>query len=175
MSDQGKQLAELDQELWQLFNPRNGDSRTGSREEQSVCGGGFSIDYFGERETRLTALLQNYGIDVEAIKREYKRGLAESKEAYQDILSSKPAEHSKNFQNALSRHISALAIKKAFIRARIFHTTFEAAEKSFGRRAVTDFMDASKADEFYEAAHQKVFPPGYPYHSLEHQEFRYLE
>jgi hypothetical protein len=36
-------------------------------------------------------------------------------------------------------------------------------------------MDSSRADHLYEIAHKEAFPPGYPYHPLEPQQFRYLE
>jgi hypothetical protein len=44
-------------------------------------------DCNADLEVQFKALIQESGIDVEAIKSEYKRAVAESKEAYKDALS----------------------------------------------------------------------------------------
>ena len=176
MSDQHQRLQHYipAPDSTQLWNPPN-DSQAVTSKLQQVDESDRDADFLRKVEVQFLALIQKSRLGDEVIESEYKRAMAECKEAYKDALSWRSVEHSNSFRDALGRLLGSLAVKKGMQRAEIFHLVFEAAEKRHGRPATTEYMDSSRADHLYEIAHQKAFPPGYPYHPLEPQQFRYLK
>jgi cadmium resistance protein CadD (predicted permease) len=162
------------QELTQLLHSPDHPSATDSM-PQPTDDRGRNTDFLDEIEVRVGALIQESAIDVEAIESEFKRATVESKEAYKGVLLWRSVEYSNCFRESLGRLLGSLAVKKGILRAKIFHLAFKEAERMFGRLATTEYIDSSRADHLYEIAHKEAFPPGYPYHPLEPQQFRYLE
>ena len=145
MSAQSQQRNSLAMESIQFLNSQE-DSETRTSNQQPTDQHRRHPDFLNQIEVKIAAVLQESGIEVEAIKSEYRRAVTEGREACEDALSWRSTEHSNRFQGAVGRFLSSLAMRKGMKRAEIFDMTFRAAERSLGRLVTSVYMNSSRAD-----------------------------
>jgi len=131
--------------------------------------------FFTGLDEHVEKVIQEANIDHRAIESEYRRALPDSKKAYIDAQTWRPNEHSNQFKHTLGALLGAEALNKGKKRAEIFQAIFKASQARFGTVATLEHMTSARAEILYETAHKSAYPPGYPYQSLDPQQFRFLE
>jgi hypothetical protein len=156
MPDQRQQRDIPAQESMQLLNSPD-DSQATTSKLQQMDDRDRSADFLDQIEVQFEALIQESGIDVEAIKSEYKRAVAESKEAYKDALSWRSVEHSNLFQDAFGRLLAFSCDEEGHAKSRPLQFDVQGGREKVWKTSNTVYMDSSPADHLYEIAHNEAF------------------